>query len=73
MKKKYKVTHPVLGESAVIAEDKLEAVATAAKGWGVPWTSIARQCEFEVMGEAVPDEKPKRATRSRKKSEAVPG
>ena len=73
MKKKYKVTHPVLGESVVIAEDKLGAVGAAAKGWGVPWTRIARQCAFEVLGEAVPDEKPKRATRSRKKSEAVPG
>ena len=68
MKKRYKVTHPVLGESVVIAEDKLEAVATAAKGWGVPWTSIARQCAFEVLGEAVKGEKPKTVTRRKGKT-----
>ena len=71
MKKRYKVTHPALGESVVVAEDKLEAVATAAKGWGVPWTSIARQCEFEVMGEAVKGEKLKTVTR--RKGKAVSG
>lgn len=34
MKKKYKVTHPALGESVVAAEDKLRAVSAAAKRWG---------------------------------------
>lgn len=68
MKKKYKVTHPVLGESVVIAEDKLGAVGAAAKGWGVAWTSIARQCEFEVLGEAVKGEKPKTVTRRKGKT-----
>lgn len=68
MKKRYKVTHPALGESAVIAEDKLGAVGAAAKGWGVAWTSIARQCEFEVMGEAVKGEKPKTVTRRKGKT-----
>lgn len=71
MKKKYKVTHPELGESIVVAEDKLRAVGAAAKGWGVAWTSIARQCEFEVLGEAVKGEKPKTVTR--RKGKALPG
>lgn len=68
MKKRYKVTHPVLGESVVIAEDKLGAVSAAAKNWGVAWTSIARQCEFEVLGEAVKGEKPKTVTRRKGKT-----
>ena len=68
MKKRYKVTHPVLGESVVIAEDKLGAVGAAAKGWGVAWTSIARQCEFEVLGEAVKGEKSKTVTRRKGKT-----
>lgn len=71
MKRRYKVTHPELGESIVVAEDKLRAVGTAAKGWGVAWTSIARQCEFEVLGEAVKGEKPKTVTR--RKGKALPG
>ncbi len=73
MKKRYKVTHPTLGESVVVAEDKLGAVGAAAKGWGVAWTSIARQCGFEVLGEAETDEKPKRATRRKKSTQAVSG
>lgn len=71
MKKKYKVTHPALGESVVAAEDKLRAVSAAAKSWGVAWTSIARQCEFEVLGEPAKNEKPKTVTR--RKGKAVPG
>lgn len=71
MKRRYKVTHPELGESIVVAEDKLRAVGEAAKGWGVAWTSIARQCEFEVLGEAVKGEKPKTVTR--RKGKALPG
>lgn len=71
MKKKYKVTHPVLGEFVVISADKLGAVMKAAKNWGVAWTSIARQCEFEVLGEAVKGEKPKTVTR--RKGKAVSG
>ena len=71
MKKRYKVTHPVLGESVVAAEDKLRAVSAAAKRWGVAWTSIARQCEFEVLGEPEKNEKPKTVTR--RKGKAVSG
>ena len=71
MKKKYKVTHPALGESVVAAEDKLRAVSAAAKCWGVAWTSIARQCEFEVLGEPEKNEKPKTVTR--RKGKAVSG
>lgn len=71
MKKKHKVTHPELGESIVVAEDKLGAVSKAAKSWGVAWTSIARQCEFEVLGEPAKNEKPKTVTR--RKGKAVSG
>lgn len=69
--KKYRVTHPALGESVVAAEDKLRAVSAAAKRWGVAWTSIARQCEFEVLGEPAKNEKPKTVTR--RKGKAVSG
>lgn len=69
--KKYRVTHPALGESVVAAEDKLRAVSAAAKRWGVAWTSIARQCEFEVLGEPEKNEKPKTVTR--RKGKAVSG
>lgn len=71
MKKKYKVTHPKLGEFVVIAADKLGAVMKAAKNWGVSWTGIARQCEFEVLGEPAKNEKPKTVTR--RKGKAVSG
>lgn len=71
MKKRYKVTHPALGESVVAAEDKLRAVSAAAKGWRVAWSGIARRCKFEVLGEAVKGEKPKTVTR--RKGKAVPG
>lgn len=71
MKKKYRVTHPTLGESVVAAEDKLRAVSAAAKRWGVAWTNIARQCEFEVLGEPAKNEKPKTVTR--RKGKAVSG
>lgn len=71
MKKKYKVTHPELGESIVVAEDKLRAVMEAAKGWRVAWSGIARQCKFEALGEAVKGEKPKTVTR--RKGKAVQG
>lgn len=76
MRKRYKVTHPTLGESVAVAADKLGAVSAAAKAWGVAWTSIARQCDFEVLGEAVQDEKPEstRTARGRKpKGEEVSG
>ena len=69
--KKYRVTHPDLGESVVDAADKLGAVTKAAKRWGVAWTSIARQCEFEVLGEPEKNEKPKTVTR--RKGKAVSG
>lgn len=69
--KKYRVTHPALGESVVAAEDKLRAVSAAAKRWGVAWTRIARQCEFEVLGEPEKNEKPKTVTR--RKGKAVSG
>lgn len=71
MKKKYRVTHPDFGEFVVDAADKLGAVSKAAKSWGVAWTSIARQCEFEVLGEPEKHEKPKTVTR--RKGKAVSG
>lgn len=40
----YHVKHPVHGEIEAEAEDRLRAVAAAGRAWGVPWTTIARDC-----------------------------
>lgn len=46
------VKHPTHGTAAVLGENKLAAVIAAARGWRVPWSSIARECEF-TKGEEV--------------------
>ena len=44
----WRVTHPELGEIKVKATSKLSAVIAAGQAWNVPWTSIARKCEFYI-------------------------
>lgn len=63
----YRVKHPVHGEIEVEAVDRLRAVAAAGRAWGVPWTTIARECICERMGPAT-DKKP--AAEQKKKSRA---
>ena len=48
---KWRVAHPEYGVVNVAGADKLEAVQAAARLWRVPWTTIARICEFEKLGE----------------------
>lgn len=49
---KWTIRHPEHGIANVTGADKLAAVAAAAKGWRVPWTTIARECDFK-RGELV--------------------
>lgn len=44
------VSHPKHGAESVVGADKLAAVTAAAKKWRVPWTSIARECDFDKGG-----------------------
>lgn len=39
------------GEVEVVGATRYEAVIAAAKVWRVPWTSVARACTFEKLGE----------------------
>lgn len=47
----YRVTHPEHETVVAPAEGRLHAVQAAAKKWGVPWTSVARACDFECLGD----------------------
>ena len=48
----YLVRHEDSREITVHGRNKYEAVTAAARKWGVPWTSIARNCEFiELISE----------------------
>jgi hypothetical protein len=48
----YLVRHEDGREITVHGRNKYEAVTAAARKWGVPWTSIARKCEFvELISE----------------------
>lgn len=47
--KLYLVRHPKRGEITVNGHKKYEAVLAASKKWGVPWTRLARECEFIVL------------------------
>lgn len=47
------VRHEDGREVTVNGRSKYEAVTAAARVWGVPWTSIARKCEFiELINES---------------------
>lgn len=48
---RWRVTHPARGPAEVVGATRYEAVIAAAKAWGVPWTSVARACTFEKLGE----------------------
>lgn len=48
---RWRVTHPARGAVEVVGPRKYEAAIAAAKAWRVPWTSIARECTFERLGE----------------------
>lgn len=60
----YRVTHPEHGTVEVPAEDRLHAVYAAGRAWGVPWTSMARECEIERL-HLVEPEPPKQRKASR--------
>lgn len=49
---RWTITHPKHGTAKATGPDKLAAVTAAAKKWRVPWTSIARECDFD-KGELV--------------------
>lgn len=53
-RKKYlfRVSHPVHGEIEVEASDRYFAVTGAAHEWGLRWSTIARDCRVELLGEA---------------------
>lgn len=48
---RWRVTHPGHEPAEVVGATRYEAVITAAKRWRVPWTTIARACTFEKLGE----------------------
>lgn len=52
-RKKYlwRVSHTVHGEIEVEASDRYGAVLAAAHDWGLRWSTIARDCRAEQMGE----------------------
>lgn len=48
----WRVSHPVHGEIEVEASDRYFAVTKAAHEWGLRWSTIARDCRTEKLGEA---------------------
>lgn len=48
---RWKVTHHDHRPAEVVGATRYEAVIAAAKAWRVPWTSVARACIFEKLGE----------------------
>ena len=49
--KTYLVKHAIYGEITVKGVNRYEAVIAAAKAWHVPWSQIARECEYIVLTE----------------------
>ena len=49
--KTYLVKHAKYGEITVKGVNRYEAVIAAAKAWRVPWSQIARECEYIVLDE----------------------
>lgn len=52
---RWRVTHPGHEPAEVVGRKKYNAVIAAAKKWGVPWTTVARACAFEKLGEVAPE------------------
>lgn len=48
----WRVSHPVHGDIEVEASDRYFAVTAAAHEWGIRWSTIARDCKVEQLGEA---------------------
>lgn len=48
---RWRVTHPDHESAEVVGASPYEAVIATAKIWRVPWTTIARACTFEKLGE----------------------
>ena len=48
----WRVRYPVHGEIEVEASDRYFAVTRAAYEWSVRWSTIARDCKTEQLGEA---------------------
>ena len=61
----FHVSHPIHGEIELEASDRYFAVTGAAHEWGVRWSTIARDCRVEQLGEASP-KKRKGGSRSAK-------
>lgn len=55
----WRVSHPAHGEIEVEASERYFAVTKAAHDWGIRWSTIARECRVEQLGEA-PRKKTKR-------------
>lgn len=53
--KLYLVKHKEHGEITVNGVTRYDAVTEAAHKWGVPWSKIARECEFIVLAEREAD------------------
>ena len=53
---RWTVFHKTHGAADVTGADKRYAVIAAARLWGVPWTSIARECEVKRLGVADAEE-----------------
>ena len=53
----WRVSHPVHGETEVVASERYSAVLAAAHEWGLRWSTIARDCRVEQLGEASPKDR----------------
>lgn len=49
--KLYLVRHPEHGTETVNGHTKYEAVLALARKWKIPWSRLARECEFTVLVE----------------------
>ena len=45
----HRVSHPVHGEIEVYSTDRYFAVVSAAKEWGIRWSTIARECRVQQL------------------------
>lgn len=48
--KLWRVIHPAHGAVEVEAHQRYDAVVSAAKEWGLRWTTIARDCRVTELG-----------------------